>query len=110
MQPLMQAVICVRQLMRRISAEERLPIATGAIANAGTLKFVCDCARWLSAGDGTVEPILTSEEEDQRELLSERGSQCISRRNPNPLRLYFSAGLHAARSAQQAGPADGRVG
>jgi hypothetical protein len=67
MQPLMQAVICVRQLMRRIPAEERLPIATAAIMNAETLKFACDCARWLSAGDGTVEPVLTAEEEKQVE-------------------------------------------
>jgi hypothetical protein len=67
MQPLMQAVICIRQLMRRIPAEERLPIAMGAIANAETLKFACDCARWLSAGDGTAEPVLTAEEEKQME-------------------------------------------
>ena len=82
MQPLMQAVICIRQLMRRIPAEERLPIATEAIATAETLKFACDCARWLSAGDGTVEPVLTAEEENQMKLLSECGSKCISRRSP----------------------------
>jgi hypothetical protein len=67
MQPLMQAVICIRQLMRRIPAEERLSVATGAIANAETLKFACDAARWLSAGDGTVEPVLTADEEKQME-------------------------------------------
>jgi hypothetical protein len=68
MQPLMQAVICIRQLIRRIPAEERLAIASEAMANAETLKFACDCARWLSKGDGTVEPVLTDEEEKQMEV------------------------------------------
>lgn len=65
MQPLMQAVICVRQLMRRIPAEERASIAIGVMADAETLKFACDAARWLGAGDGTVEAVLTDEEEKQ---------------------------------------------
>ena len=65
MQPLMEAVICVSQLMRRIPAEERVSIAIKVMADAETLKFACDCARWLSAGDGTREPVLTDEEEKQ---------------------------------------------
>jgi hypothetical protein len=65
MQPQMQAVICISQLMRRIPAEERAPIAIGVMANAATLDFACDCARWLGKGDGTREPILTDEEEKQ---------------------------------------------
>lgn len=65
MQPLMQAVICVSQLMRRIPAEQRASIAVGVMADAETLNFACDCARWLGAGDGTREPILTDEEEKQ---------------------------------------------
>jgi hypothetical protein len=65
MQPLMQAVICVSQLMRRIPAAQRASIAIGVMADAETLNFACDCARWLGAGDGTREPILTDEEEKQ---------------------------------------------
>jgi hypothetical protein len=65
MQPQMQAVICISQLMCRIPAEERASIAIGVMANAETLDFACDCARWLGKGDGTREPILTDEEEKQ---------------------------------------------
>jgi hypothetical protein len=63
MQPLMQAVICVSQLMRRIPAEERASIAIEVMAIAETLDFACDCARWLGAGDGTREPVFSDEEE-----------------------------------------------
>lgn len=62
-QPQMQAAICVSQLMRRIPEEEREPLAIAVMANAATLDFACDCARWLSKGDGTREPILTDEQE-----------------------------------------------
>ena len=51
--------------MRRIPAEQRASIAVGVIADAETLNCACDCARWLGAGDGTREPILTDEEEKQ---------------------------------------------
>jgi len=62
MQPLMQAVICVSQLMRRIPAEQRGAIAITLMESAETLHFACDAARWLGPGDGTREPILTVNE------------------------------------------------
>ncbi len=65
MQPLMQAVICVSQLMRRIPAEQRGAIAITLMMNAETLHFACDAARWLGPGDGTVEPVLTAGEIEQ---------------------------------------------
>ncbi len=65
MQPLMQAVICVSQLMRRIPAEQRGAIAIELMAHSETLHFACDAARWLGPGDGTVEPVLTTEEVKQ---------------------------------------------
>jgi hypothetical protein len=65
MQPQMQAVICISQLICRIPVGERASIAIGVMANAKTLYFACDCARWLGKGDGTREPILTDEEEKQ---------------------------------------------
>ena len=65
MEPQMQAVICISQIMRRIPAEERASIALGVMASAATLDFACDCARWFGKGDGTREQILTDEEEKQ---------------------------------------------
>jgi hypothetical protein len=64
-QPQMQAVICISKLMHRIPAEERASIAIGVVANAETIDFACDCARWLGKGDGTRELTITEEEEKQ---------------------------------------------
>jgi hypothetical protein len=85
MQPLMQAVICVRQLMRRIPEEERLAMALGAISNAETLLFACDCARWLSAGDGTVEPVLTDDEEKQMNVALGKRIEVYVTAQPKPI-------------------------
>ncbi len=62
MQPLMQAVICVSQLMRRIPSEQRGAIAIALMESAETPHFACDAARWLGPGDGTRDPVLTADE------------------------------------------------
>ena len=82
MQPLMQAVICVRQLMRRIPAEERASIAIGVMADAETLKFACDAARWLGLAMVRSRRSSPTRKKSKCKPPSERGSNCISRRNP----------------------------
>lgn len=106
MQPLMQAVICVRQLMQRIPAEERLAIANEAIANAETLKFACDCARWLSKGDGSAEPVLTEDEEKQMEATLGKRIEAYLAAQPKAIWLIEpkDAGTYLSWWARVSGP------
>jgi hypothetical protein len=72
-QPLKQAAICISQLLRRIPSEQRGPIALEVFSETETVLFACECARWLEAGDRTLELVLTAEEEGRmRALLAKR--------------------------------------
>jgi hypothetical protein len=106
MQPLMQAVICVSKLMRSIPAQERASIAIGVMANAETLDFACDCARWLGAGDGTREPILTAEEEKQ--MQAALGARIEAYLTAQPKAIWIlepnNAGKYLSRWQRVSGP------
>ena len=71
--PQEQAAICISQLLRRLSSEVRTPIAIGVVEHAETVLFACECARWLGAGDGSMETVLDTEPEKQmHRILGER--------------------------------------
>jgi hypothetical protein len=71
--PQKQAAICISQLLRRLSSEVRTPIAMRVVEHAETVLFACECARWLGAGDGSMEAVLDTESEKQMQrILGER--------------------------------------
>jgi hypothetical protein len=111
MQPQMQAVICISHLMRRIPAEERASVAIGVIANAATLDFACDCARWLGKGDGTREPILTDEEEKQMQAALGMRIEAYLAAQPKPIWILEpkGAGKYLAWWERVSGPSPVRA-
>ena len=92
--PLKQAAMHISQLLRRVPSELRGALSLEIISEAETLRFACECARWLNTtADSTRERILTVEEEQgMRTTLGERIEMHC---NSLPAPIYLSEPLHA---------------
>jgi KAP family P-loop domain len=75
--PSLQASVLIRRLIRNLPAEDRLSAALEAIANARSIRFLCECVQWLNSSDEEKERVLQKNEETQ---LRKFGAQKIIER------------------------------
>jgi len=87
--PLKQAAMHISQLLRKVPAELRGPLSLEIISEAETLRFACECARWLSTADDSKRGRILSlaEEQVMRTTLGERIEKHC---NILPMPIYLS--------------------